>query len=172
MKITDHEVIQSGEQELIDTITADLDWSVVEAVFRKEHKLNIEDNVEYKKGDIVIHNNQIAYKLEFDVQVVISVLLDRKGNYISASTSADSDELTDDDDNTTLDATQKQAEKTENSYEAALSEFASVAAPEPDDADTSLSNAGDPEDKIFEITSRSEEIIAEIGGENSSSSPP
>ena len=98
MKVTHHEVIKNGEQELIDAITADLDWSALEAVFRKEHNLKIEENVEYKKGDIVIYNNQIAYKLDFDVSVVLSVLLDREGNYISVSTPTAKDHIPEDND--------------------------------------------------------------------------
>ena len=49
---------------------------------------NAED-VEYKSGDIIVHNNQIAYQLRFDVKVTLSVLLDREGNCISATVPGD-----------------------------------------------------------------------------------
>ncbi len=91
MKITDPAVIKSGENELIDAITADMDWGVIGKVFLEKHKLDIDDDVEYKNGDIVVYNNQIAYKLEFDVKVNLSILLDREGNYMSLSTDLDSD---------------------------------------------------------------------------------
>lgn len=83
MKITDSEIIRNGEQELIDAITADLDWGAIEEIFKKEHKLGIDEDIEYKKGDIVTYNNQIAYSLEFEVKVNLSVILDRQGDYIS-----------------------------------------------------------------------------------------
>jgi len=83
MKITDSEIIKNGEQELIDAITADLDWGAIEDIFLKEHHLGIEEDIEYKSGDIIAIDNKIAYKLEFDVKVNISVLLDRDGDYIS-----------------------------------------------------------------------------------------
>lgn len=91
MKITDSEVIKSGEKELIDALTADLDWGAIEEIFRKEHRLGIEEDVEYRKGDIVVYNNQVAYELEFEVKVTLSVLLDREGNYISVTSSGDLD---------------------------------------------------------------------------------
>ena len=47
MKITDYDVIKSGEQELIDGITADLDWSAIDDIFQKEYNLTIEDNVDH-----------------------------------------------------------------------------------------------------------------------------
>jgi len=91
MKITDPAVIKGGEGELIDAITADMDWGVIGKVFLEKHKLDIDDDVEYKNGDIVVYNNQIAYKLDFDVKVNLSILLDREGSYISLSTDLDSD---------------------------------------------------------------------------------
>lgn len=91
MKITDAEVIKTGEQELIDGITADLDWGAIEVLFKKEHGLGIDEDVEYKRGDIVVHNGQIAYQLNFEVKVTISVLLDREGNYIAVDASQDED---------------------------------------------------------------------------------
>ena len=91
MKITDPGVIKGGESELIDAITADMDWGAIGNVFLEKHKLGIDDDVEYKKGDIVIHENQIAYKLDFDVKVNLSILLDREGNYLSLSSDHDPD---------------------------------------------------------------------------------
>ena len=89
MQITDEEIIQKGENELIDAISAEIDWDKIEEIFRKEHKLSIDDDVEYKRGDIVIHNDQIAYQLEFQVNVGLSIILDRHGHYLSVSTAKD-----------------------------------------------------------------------------------
>lgn len=85
MKITDTEIIKNGERDLLDAITADLDWGAIEKIFLKEHNLNIEEDIEYKSGDIIALENQIAYKLEFEVKVNLSVILDRNGDYISVS---------------------------------------------------------------------------------------
>jgi hypothetical protein len=89
MRITDSAVIKSGEQDLIDAITGDLDWGAIEEIFRRDHKLGIGEDVEYTKGDIVVYNNEVAYRLEFDVKVVLSVLIDREGNYVSVTISGD-----------------------------------------------------------------------------------
>lgn len=86
MKITDAELIRTSERELIDTITSDLDWSAIEEVFRAKHHLGLQDDVEYQRGDMVIHEGKIAYKLDFDVKVTMTVLFDRDGNCLSLST--------------------------------------------------------------------------------------
>ncbi len=83
MKVTNSEIIKNGEQELIDAITADLDWGAIEKIILKEHNLGIEEDIEYKSGDIVAVDNQIAYRLDFEVKVNLSVLLDRYGDYLS-----------------------------------------------------------------------------------------
>jgi hypothetical protein len=85
MQITHADIIKNGEQDLIDSITADLDWGAIENIFREQHNLGIDEDVEYKKGDIIVHQNQIAYQLQFEVKVTVSVLLDREGNYLSVS---------------------------------------------------------------------------------------
>ena len=93
MRITDSEVIKNGEQDLIDAITGDLDWGAIDEIFQRDHKLKIGEDVEYTKGDIVAVNNQVAYRLEFDIKVPLSVLLDRGGNYISVTSSGDADKI-------------------------------------------------------------------------------
>jgi len=92
VKITDSQIIKNSERELIDNITADLDWEAVEKIFREKHHIAIQDDVEYKQGDIVVYENQVAYKLDFEVKVTLSVLLDRNGNHIAFNTSADTSE--------------------------------------------------------------------------------
>ncbi|MFO7784106.1 MAG: hypothetical protein ACQET7_09505 [Thermodesulfobacteriota bacterium] len=83
MKVTNDEVIRSGEQELIDGITADLDWEAVETLFMEQHRLPLGEDVSYKKGDLVVHENRIAYLLEFEVKVPLSMILDREGNCVT-----------------------------------------------------------------------------------------
>ena len=161
MKITNHDVIKSGEQELIDAIAADLDWKTIEEIFSKEHKLRIDDNVEYKKGDIVVFNGQIAYKLEFDVTVVLSVLLDRAGNYLSVNSSGD------------LDKSQEQKQEvpagepkeSEDSYASGLSIFDLAVVSEIDDTGAPSTSTTNPQKKIFELASQASEMISEIEDE-------
>ncbi len=83
MKVMDRQVIRSGEQELIDGITADLDWGAVERVFADKHKLRLGEEVDYKSGDLVVHDQQVAYQLEFEVKIPLSIVLDRDGNCLS-----------------------------------------------------------------------------------------
>jgi hypothetical protein len=83
MKITNSEIIKTGERELMDAIVADLDWKTIEDIFRTNHDLEIQEDVEYKNGDMVVHDGDIAYELDFEVKVTLSILMDRGGNFLS-----------------------------------------------------------------------------------------
>ncbi|MBW1731050.1 MAG: hypothetical protein JRH08_10460 [Deltaproteobacteria bacterium] len=83
MKITDSEVIRSGERDLIEGIIADLDWEAIDNLIKEKHGLEVEEDVEFRNGDLVVVENKIAYKLDFQVRLNISILLDREGNYLS-----------------------------------------------------------------------------------------
>jgi len=166
MKITDHEVIKSGEQELIDAITADLDWGAIEKVFKEKHYLGIEEDVEYKRGDIVVHNNQVAYKLEFNVNVVLSILLDREGKYISVITPGDVESsLSDNKDNPT-EASQTLVAEPENDNRAASPELPPPSSTENDKSVSALSTVDNPQEKISQMTSQAEEMISEMEDED------
>jgi len=91
MRITNAEVIKSGEKDLIDSITADLDWGAIEDIFLTEHNLGIDEDIEYKRGDIIAYNNQVAYRLEFAVKVNLSILINREGEYLSVKISEKKD---------------------------------------------------------------------------------
>ena len=88
MKLTDSQVIADRERELFDSIIADLDWSAIEDIFKKQHNLEIHEEVEYKKGDIISHDSTVAYRLDFEVKVNLSVLIDRQGNFLSVKSGA------------------------------------------------------------------------------------
>jgi hypothetical protein len=81
-----------GEKDLIDAITGDLDWGTIEKIFKEKYHLEFQEDIEYKNGDIVVHNNQIAYKLNFDVRISLSVLFDRKGECLTVSALTDDEE--------------------------------------------------------------------------------
>ena len=162
MKITNPEVIKNGESELIDAITTDMDWVAIEKVFWEKHKLNIDDDVEYKKGDIVVYNNQIAYKLEFDVKVNLSILLDRDGNYMSVSTSLDLDDTKEEDEKSLSDEPGQVDDEKESSFEETLSELDQHEPAEDTNMGSTASDDKSSQEKISELAATAGEIMEQI----------
>ncbi len=87
MKVTDPELIQESEKEFIDTINAELDWEAIEKLLMEKHKFALQDEVDYKNGDLVVFDNQIAYRFDFEIKVPLSVIFNRQGECLDMSTS-------------------------------------------------------------------------------------
>ena len=99
MKITEPDDIKNNENEFIDGLIGELDWQVIETLLKEKYKLRLHDDVEYKRGDIVVHGNAIAYKLDFDVRVTLSLVVGRDGECVgiraSGNNSSGEDDETD-----------------------------------------------------------------------------
>jgi hypothetical protein len=89
VKLTNPETIQESEKEFIDTINAELDWDTIEKLLLEKHKFAIQDEVDYKEGSLIVHNNQIAYKFDFEIKVPLSVIFNRQGECLEISTVKD-----------------------------------------------------------------------------------
>jgi len=81
MSIIDPEVIHKGEKGLLSSILTSLDMYQIEKLFNKNYNLSLKEKLELKKGDIVVYNNQIAYKLGFSAVATFSLLMDKMGYY-------------------------------------------------------------------------------------------
>lgn len=79
MKITDPEIIKNGEIDLIDAVKDDLDLEVVYDILKNRLAAS---SLSSNGGEIIVHNNQIAFRIDFNVQLSGSLMFDRQGNYI------------------------------------------------------------------------------------------
>lgn len=79
MKITDPEIIRLGELDLIESVQADLDPEAVRQILKDRMSVAA---LASKGGQIVVHNNEIAFRLDFEVNLSGSLLFDREGNFI------------------------------------------------------------------------------------------
>lgn len=86
MKLTNPESIQESEKEFIDTINAELDWDVIEQMLLDKHNFEVQDDIQYKDGNLIVYNNEIAYKFDFEIKVPLSVIFNRGGECLSMST--------------------------------------------------------------------------------------
>ena len=86
MKLTNPEIIQENEKEFIDTLNAELDWEAIEKMLLEKHSFTLQEEIDYKDGDIVVYNDAIAYKFNFEIKVPLSVLFNREGECLEIST--------------------------------------------------------------------------------------
>jgi len=86
MKITDPDVIKNGEKDLIQAVKDDLDLDIIKKIM--QNKMNAE-SISSNGGEIVVHNNEIAFRLDLSIEISGSLMFDRQGNYISESDGED-----------------------------------------------------------------------------------
>ncbi|MBF0200268.1 MAG: hypothetical protein HQK66_02955 [Desulfamplus sp.] len=79
LKVTDPDVIKTGEMDLIDSIREDLDWDVVRNLIAGKMK---KTTFSAAGGAIVVHGGEVAFRVDLEVKTSISMLFDRQGNYI------------------------------------------------------------------------------------------
>ncbi|GAB6096389.1 hypothetical protein JCM14469_26420 [Desulfatiferula olefinivorans] len=92
MKVTDSETIKNSENNLIDGLIGELDWQVIETLLREKYHLRLHDDVAYTSGDIIVHDKKIAYKLDFDVRVTLSLYVGRDGECVDIRASGSGDD--------------------------------------------------------------------------------
>lgn len=186
MKITDPDVIKTGEKDLIDAIKEDLDLEAVKEILKNQIA---QTALSAKGGQIIVHDNQIAFRLDFDLNLSGSLIFDRDGNYIPQSNNnGDSDELEDIDlnDINIDDALEEMGPESDlpesdlfEESEKELPEIEDETPPEDvlDDAldlddETSLEdelsdieNEILPEDELSDIEAKTDEILPELTGD-------
>ncbi len=84
MRVTGSDIIKEKEKFLVDDIAKALNHDIVRKLFTEKYNLEINGGIEYKQGSFAVRNSDIVYKLDFDVNVPLSVsiLCDRNGDCI------------------------------------------------------------------------------------------
>jgi len=89
MKLTSQENIAQSEKEFIDTINAELDWEAIEKLLFEKHKFTLQEDIDYKNGNLIVYKDNIAYKFDFEIKVPLSVIFNREGECLEISTLRD-----------------------------------------------------------------------------------
>jgi hypothetical protein len=79
MKLTNPQIIEKQEKELIESVHEAIDWDVIRQLITEKHLSNPDNRLVYRKGDLVVHDNRIVYQLDFEIQVPLSVIFSRDG---------------------------------------------------------------------------------------------
>ncbi len=112
MRITDPEIIRAGERDLIDSVRDDLDWDAVKGVIK--NRINMK-SLESKGGEIVVLDGKIAFRIDLELKMTVSLMFDRDGNYIESDDKSSEIDVSDRADS---------LEKSESADEGALDEDA------------------------------------------------
>lgn len=92
--IIDPEVIRMRKAEFFDSLSASINIKTINELLSRIYNLEAVGKTVFSEGDIKIFNGHVTYQLLYDVNVIISILIDRQGNYISTSIENNGSSLT------------------------------------------------------------------------------
>jgi len=95
MRITDPQVILNGEQDLIASVQRDLDLDAVKELLKERLTASA---LSPKGGRIVVHDNNVAFRIDYEINLNGSLLFDRDGNLLEDSEGLAPDQDLQDDD--------------------------------------------------------------------------
>lgn len=81
-KVANPDIIAAAKQELIEKIRNAIDIHGVRKLLEYQHNMQIGENIEISGGDIIVRNNQLVYRMDFEVLFSLSVFFDNEGNYV------------------------------------------------------------------------------------------
>ncbi len=84
-KIIDSEIIKIRKAEFLDSLSATISNRTITELFRKRYKMETVGKMIYTQGEIIVFNDHVTYQFLYEVDVIFSILIDRKGNYINTS---------------------------------------------------------------------------------------
>lgn len=146
MRVANPEAIRKGEKALAEAIASNFDSSVIQKIFKRVHNLDVGEDIKCRQASMGVHGDEVAYSMNFEVLVNLSVFLDRAGNFISITSSGVAPELSPENEKPTVEepesppavetsmtepqvvkaAPERDASSPEGSYEEVLKAFAPI----------------------------------------------
>ncbi|MEW6077248.1 MAG: hypothetical protein AB1724_05525 [Thermodesulfobacteriota bacterium] len=80
MRVTNSDVIKNREKELLEMISGDLDRDVMRKMLSAKYQMELDgDRLTCRGGELVVHDNQVAYQIEYEAVVTLSLMFNRQG---------------------------------------------------------------------------------------------
>ncbi len=83
VSVNSSDCIKNSEKNFIGELYKGFDWRLIKKIFKQRYHLDMLKVMGTRKGDIVVVNDKVAYKLDFKATVPLSIVFDRKGNHLA-----------------------------------------------------------------------------------------
>ena len=82
MPIIEPEIIKAAEKELLSSMLASFDEYQIEKLFQETHSLILKEKMQFKGGQALVVDNQIAYQFDYSSVAAFPVLLNEMGKFM------------------------------------------------------------------------------------------
>ena len=76
----DHGMMEEAYRGMIEKVKSNIHYDQVKTICRDRHGIEEVTEIDFERGDLVTHKEQIAVKLDFKISYRLSLLIDRSGN--------------------------------------------------------------------------------------------
>ena len=77
--VIDQAMLEEALRGLIDRIKSNISDDQVKAIFQEQYGIEKIDRIDFESGNVVAKNEQVSFKLDFQVSCTMSLLIDRGG---------------------------------------------------------------------------------------------
>jgi hypothetical protein len=77
-----NDIVATAKKELFERIKANINLDRVREICADLYGAKDIHSLDFRNGDIVVYEGQIAYKIEFDVRFAVPLLIDEEGNLL------------------------------------------------------------------------------------------
>jgi len=81
-RLVPDDAFEKGERDLMDIVTGSLDWDVIEKLLEEKYGLSLQDDIEFKEGHLTVKEDRIAYQMDFQARITLSLMIGRDGRCV------------------------------------------------------------------------------------------
>ena len=81
-KLVPEDAFKKGERDLMDIVTGSLNWDVIETLLEEKYGLSLQDDIEFKEGYLAVKEGCIAYQMDFQARITLSLMIGRDGRCV------------------------------------------------------------------------------------------
>ena len=82
-KAIDPDMMDKAVVDMVENVKSNIPLDLVKAIYKHKHGIENIEKIDFENGDLVTHNDRVAFKLDFKISHKFSLLIDRKGNFIT-----------------------------------------------------------------------------------------
>lgn len=82
-KAINPDMIDEAVIDMVEKLKSKIQLDLVKSICKRKHGIENIDKIDFENGDLVTHNDRVAFKLDFKISHKVSLLIDRKGNFLT-----------------------------------------------------------------------------------------
>ena len=89
MKLVDTGIIAKAEASFCNELSSSMDPAIIGKLFRRHYSMRLSGPMQFEDMNVVVHNNEIAFKFDYTAVAYFSIYMDRTGAFLKMEEQGD-----------------------------------------------------------------------------------